>query len=148
MVEKMRGVLLAQHIRQALGQRDLELEVGLSNSIGLVSYYSRPTTPGHQVGWQLQGGQFRLAVATRADAHYSGRANRPAREAFVARQYAHHFDFDDLPHAGNVLGPTSARKEWLGYNPDFVYQYRPVLSHASWKQVIDLCAAAVHHCHR
>jgi hypothetical protein len=148
LVEKMRGVVLAQLIRRKLDREDLDLEVSLSNSIGLVPFYSRPLAHGHQVGWQLQGGQFRLAVATRQDARFFGRSKRPAREALVASEYAEHFSFDLLPRAGDVLGPPTARKPWLGYNPDFVYRYRPLLSEASWRQVVDLCSAGVLHSDR
>lgn len=148
LVEKLRGVMLAQLIRDDLNRPDLELEVGLSNSIGLVSYYSRPLARGHQVGWQLQGDQFRLAAATRLDTRYSGRGKRQAREDFVATEYADHFNFDALPDCAPYLGAHRARKEWLGYNPDFVYRYRPIVNDTSWEQVVALCAAAVRHSDR
>jgi hypothetical protein len=140
--------MLAQLIRDALSQPDIDLEVGLSNSIGLVSYYSRPLARGHQVGWQLQGDQFRLAAATRLHTRCSGRGKRQAREDFVATEYADHFNFDALPDCAPCLGAHRARKEWLGYNPDFVYRYRPIVKDASWEQVVELCAAAVRHSDR
>lgn len=146
LVEKMRGTLLAQEIRRMLNRPELALEVGLSNSIGLVSFYSPPLPHGgHQLGWQIQGTQFRLAVLTREDPRFSGAGNRAAREAFVARTYAEHFAFEALQGASHTLGAARARKEWLGYNPDFVYQYRPINDDASWGNVVALCADAVRH---
>ena len=41
-----------------------------------------------------------------------------------------------------VLLPGKSKKAWLGYNPDFVYRYRPISPDASWSQVEAMCVEA------
>ena len=86
-----------------------------------------PTADGDRVGWQLQGGQWRLAVISGS---HAGRTEelRAARHTYVADRYGTWFDFAPVTE---VVGPAAVpRAELAGdfnrYDPDFVYRYRPV----------------------
>lgn len=82
---------------------------------------------GDWLGWQYQGGQWRLVVIT---TQHMGAdpAARALRHAYVAERYADWFDFTPIPalsdRAVDAVPPTEARGEYNGYNPDFVYRYR------------------------
>jgi hypothetical protein len=82
---------------------------------------------GDRVGWQLQGGQWRLAVITSV---HTGRTDdlRALRHRYVAEHYSGWFDFTPVTDAA---GSTAIPKaEVLGdfnrFNPDFAYRYRLV----------------------
>lgn len=86
-----------------------------------------PTADGDRIGWQLQGGQWRLAVV--AGTHV-GRTDdvRALRHAYVADRYGSWFDFAPVVE---VLGAKPVPRAEVGgdfnrYDPDFVYRYRPV----------------------
>ena len=146
LVEKMRCELLAQRLRDEEG--DLRLDINLTNSVGSVTYFHTPLASGHQLGWQVQGPQFRLAAVTGADKRLSGPSKQAKRLEAVATAYRDYFDFAALAPSSDILGADRSRKDWLGYNPNFVYQYRPIQTGASWDDLVGLCEAATHHADR
>ena len=141
LVEKMRGNLIASHV---LGATSLAANAGLSNSLGLVEYFSGPIkgTRGHRRGWQMQGDQFRLAVSTGKAKKYSGEKKCEVRERLVESLYLEHFDFDALACGKSMLLQDKSTKGWVGYNPSFVYRFRPISHAASWSQIKALCVEA------
>jgi hypothetical protein len=130
---KLRAKSVAQRISQALdeaGIADTFVESGLTKSLPLLSWFhSIDRAPGAQVCWQLQDGQFRLALIT---PHLSGasEAERQARYDF-AKANEDLFDFvlldDILGTAGSAAKPLPRPENPLGFNrfdPDFVYRYK------------------------
>lgn len=96
------------------------------------------TGRGDEMGWQLQGRKWRLAVrvAESHPAHGSGAANAEARAEYVAKHYRGFFDL-------NALGLTdvSTKHEWLRFAPDFVYRYGLIPADTTVGQLADLAAA-------
>ena len=111
-----------------------------------MTYFHTPLASGHQLGWQVQGQQFRLAVVTGADKRLHGPSKQAKRIETVATAYRAYFDFAALN--SNTLGSDRSRKDWLGFNPNFVYQYRPIQTGATWDDLVSLCAAATRHADR
>ena len=144
LVEKMRCELLARQLKEVEG--DLRLDINLTNSVGSVTYFHTPLASGHQLGWQVQGQQFRLAAVTGADKRLHGPSKQAKRLETVATAYRDYFDFAALN--SNMLGADRSRKDWLGFNPNFVYQYRPIQTGATWDDLVSLCAAATRHADR
>jgi hypothetical protein len=77
-----------------------------------------------QIGWQMQEGQWRLAVRLRKGHPLHGRGSvvRGQREEYVAERYADWFDFT---RTNGILEPGPAdHGAYRGFEPDFVYLYR------------------------
>jgi hypothetical protein len=142
LVEKMRMSRLAQNITAGLQETTsadhASIEVGLSNTHGLISWFT-PGPRGRQFGWQVQSGQFRLVVVTGPKESVSRRGARLKREALVQREHLAYFDFEVPADLQGTLSGYSGKKEWLGYEPDFVYQYRPLTATTTWRQCADVC---------
>ncbi len=60
----------------------------------------------------------------------------------MASEHGDYFDFNNLSADRSVFGTDRSRKTWLGYEPESDYQYRPLLPHTSWKELVDLCVSA------
>jgi hypothetical protein len=88
-VQKMRCQRVAALVRQSLADqirdRDLRIKAGLTNAAGFVDAFTQ-TTP--SFGWQLQSGQFRLAMTVGRDHPGNGR-NASARAARFAEAERH-----------------------------------------------------------
>ena len=106
---------------------------GFSNGSAIYEWFL-PGPAGRLIGWQVQHGQFRLAVNTgENDPH-----PRAEQEALVAAQYASYFDFslpDDLCY---VFGQYAGRKQWLHYAPRFIYRYAPLAPDTTWNELLGL----------
>ncbi len=134
-VQKARASHVARELHRTVKNKawsDVHLGYGFTKGMSLLEGFCRQGTDGSNpsgdaLGWQLQGGQFRLAVIT---GQLRGPAYRTEREAYVAERYAKWFDFTPLD---TVSGPTEKRRinevrgghwNFQSYNPDFVYRYR------------------------
>jgi hypothetical protein len=110
-----------------------EAGTGYTNGSAIYQWFmSGPA--GRRIGWQVQHGQFRLAVILgEADPSLPSE-----QDELVARLYPSYFDFslaDDLRH---LLGQYSGRKMWLHYAPRFVYRYAPLSPDATWNDLLAL----------
>lgn len=109
-----------------LRDHNIRWEAGFTNGLPLVEAFL-DRGDGDWLGWQYQGGQWRLAVIA---TNHRGRTEdiRRARHAYVAEWYAAWFDFTPIRERTgrqvDSVGPTEARGAFNGYNPDFVYRYR------------------------
>jgi hypothetical protein len=134
-VQKARASCMARELRSAVAEKGwsgIRLSYGFTNGMSLLEGFCRQgmggsDPAGDELGWQLQGTQFRLAVITN---RFLGPAHREEREAYVAERYSGWFDFTPLEAVPGVTGETRAnevrggRWNFQGYNPDFVYRYR------------------------
>jgi hypothetical protein len=124
---KLRSYQLLGRIQHALGDvgARASLVAGYTNGSGLVEGFVS-VAPGEEVGWQLQGSQWRLAVrfAPGTPLHGRGAAMRGRREDYVREHYADHFDFDVVRDVGIALAGKPSRLEFLHFAPDFVYRRR------------------------
>lgn len=75
-----------------------------------------------EIGWQMQGAQWRLAVRVGAvdHGHGTGEANAERRATYVEDRYEPFFDLASL--GADVL-PVTSKKSWLNFAPGFVYRY-------------------------
>lgn len=135
-VQKARASHVARALRQQVVPKwaDIEVDHGFTNGRSLLQAFRRlPAEDGAEpdwIGWQLRGMQFRLAVMTGAVALRGGE-HRSARERYVLDKYAGWFDFGPLaevsgePSAARTAEVRGGRWAFQGYNPNFVYRYRP-----------------------
>jgi hypothetical protein len=99
---------------------------GFTNGNALVEWHAPPLPCGCRPGWQQQGRDFRLFVAT--DLHLGrGPELRRARENHVEAQHVQWFDWSRVDE---LIGATevACRPAGGGFNayaPDFVYQNKP-----------------------
>ena len=147
LVEKLRVSELAAMLIKQVGRHD-GISVGFSHTTGLLQY-SAVGSSGHRFGWQYQGGQMRLSIALGpTDDNPTWRDRRADRERLVRERFSDYFDFDTAGPAASVLAPYTGRGlDWLGYEPDFVYRYRPLRRGVTCNQVINLGAALCEHAH-
>lgn len=149
LVEKLRVLYLCDAVQQRAPEAPGHFGINLTNTTGVVDYgVSIPSKRRVKdlVGWQLQGGQFRLMVIVPAQTQLLGPKKRVAREEYVEGHCQDYFQFDQLPGSEMALKPRSWENgKWNGYNPDFVYRYWPVRDTATWAQVTDICAQGTHH---
>lgn len=134
LAEKLRATALAQRVARELGD-DVPITRSLSNTHGLIDQFV-PGPRGRHFGWQFQAGQLRLVVITAK----RDPSARPRREAIVESEHLDYFDFDRAG-AGH-LAPYAGKKPWLGYEPNFVYRYRPVAPAATWSECVQFCVGA------
>jgi hypothetical protein len=129
-LSKARARTLVNVLRQELGDtingQPVTWKSDFTRGNVLIEAFT-PAADGDRIGWQLQGGQWRLAVV--AGTH-GGRTDdvRAARHAYVADRYGSWFDFAPLVE---VVGPKPIPRAEAGgdfnrYDPDFVYRYRSV----------------------
>jgi hypothetical protein len=109
-----------------LPEAHIRWEALFSNAVPLVAAFL-DRGDGDWLGWQYQGGQWRVVVVT--DRHMgTDSATRTRRHTYVAERYADWFDFSAIPkligRPIDAVPPTETRGEYNGYNPDFVYRYR------------------------
>lgn len=92
----------------------------------LEGFYDVPDEPGVELGWQLQNGQFRLAIRS-TDVIYHSRSPTPDGQDLAARHHSH-FDFADLDPVLGTLGREAfpRDREVNGFTPDFIYRYKKV----------------------
>ena len=82
---------------------------------------------GDQIGWQLQGQQWRLAIKT---AVYVGETSelRDMRYDHAKQIYGDWFDFSEIPEligrSVSINSNLEKKGSYNGYKPDFVYRYR------------------------
>lgn len=144
LVEKLRIAGMASTI-EMLMRSSVTVEVGLSNTRGRMDFHAR-TGGGHYVGWQYQGGQMRLSVILDDDIDGPWRNRRAERERFVEQTFLDYFDFDVAESASRLLGEYSGRKKkWLGYEPDFIYRYKPVNPDVVVGDLVRLCVEFTGH---
>lgn len=144
LAEKIRvsrlGEMVSDRLRRTFGETAPEPGVGLSNTQGAMTWLvPMPNQRGRQLGWQYQGGQMRLVLITGPTG--TSASSRVKREEVADASFASFFDFAAIGGAA-VLGDYTGTKKWLGYSPDFVYRYRPVLPATSWHDLVELCVAA------
>lgn len=129
-LSKARARALLNTLRQQLGDvvggRIVQWKSDFTRGNVLLEAFV-PTASGDRIGWQLQGGQWRLAVITAAHVGRTEEA-RAQRHRYVADHYGDWFDFGPLTEvAGARNAPRSERAgEFNRYDPDFVYRYRLV----------------------
>ena len=106
---------------------------GFSNGYALHDWFLDDPS-GRLLGWQIQGNQFRLAViGGKADPHlHSG------LQTLVAELYESYFDFTLPDHLGNTLCRYRGKKQWLGYQPSFVYRYKELAPEITWSELLNL----------
>lgn len=123
-IARMRFSGLAQVIQAHFDQAK-SFEVG--GDRGALITYRRRLADRRGIGWQFQENQLRFYV-TIEDPALRGDAGRAAREAIVQAEHAGFFDHCDAEAilGSDLRAKSYAPKEWLGFNPDFVYRHRPV----------------------
>lgn len=132
-LSKLRALSVAQELTQALKEAAVELtevESGYSKGEPHLSWFAPiDAAPGARAGWQLQGGQFRLALVT-PHLHGKTAAKREDRFAF-ARANEGLFDFgaiDEILGTSEApLMPAPVPGKPLGFNrfdPNFTYRYK------------------------
>lgn len=114
------------HSHEALGDLPIRWEALYTNAAPLNAAFL-DKGDGDWLGWQYQGGQWRVVVIT--NQHYgTDPDSRARRHAYVAERYADWFDFAPVAsltgRSTAVIPRTEAAGGYLGYNPDFVYRYR------------------------
>ncbi len=114
------------HSRALLGDLPIRWEALYTNAAPLNAAFL-DKGDGDWLGWQYQGGQWRVVVITNRF-YGTDPDDRASRHAYVADRYAKWFDFEPLLElTGRPIDDvprTEAEGEYLGYNPDFVYRYR------------------------
>lgn len=143
LVEKLRMAGLAEAINERLGQ-DLPVKFGLSNTHGLAEVLL-PAPSGHIFGWQYQAGQLRLAVILHDGEGGPWKDRRADRDQYVQQHFSDFFDFTVLRAADTILGPYAGKMTWLGYEPAFVYKYRPIQPDLTADELADACAVLTTH---
>ncbi|MFD3458371.1 hypothetical protein ACFWVM_01560 [Nocardia fluminea] len=144
LVEKLQVSGLADLIRARVGA-DVGIGVGLSNTHGMADFSARGVS-GHRFGWQYQDGKLRLSVVLDDAVGGPWRNRRVDREVLVQNEFAEYFDFAAIPDVDDRLDPYSGRNlAWLGYEPDFVYRYRPIRPDTSFADLADMCAQLTDH---
>lgn len=134
-VQKARASCVARELRRSVAERGwsgIHVGYGFTNGTSLLEGFfpqgmGGKDPAGDELGWQLQGTQFRLAVKTGV---LQGRAHREEREDYVAERYSDWFDFKPLEAIAGIGGETlvdevlGGRWNYQSYNPNFVYRYR------------------------
>lgn len=149
---KLQAAAMVQRLHRYEAFDGRDFEVGVSNTHALMSFFGSPMAPAHssrkhhQLGWQFQGEQFRLAVAVRKDSRLRGKSDKLklAREEYARTHYDDYLDFQDAPAGIDLRGPKNPYR-FRHYNPDFVYQYRKVRPDITWGEVEELCVWATQH---
>lgn len=137
---KSRARQTADLVDQAASDR---LDPGLTdsgfNGQALVEWKTSPQACGCSLGWQLQGGDFRLFVASTLN-HGTSAELRESRSAHAWKAHREWFDWTrvdgvlggavtaDLPREPRKLNP---------YAPDFVYRYKRLPS-ITVQQLVDV----------
>jgi len=139
---KLRAHQLLHRITDALGSDAgrFALASGYTNGSALLEGFVTLNDE-DEVGWQLQGNQWRLAVRMRKDTPLYGRgeALRKGREDRVRQRYIGHMDFSLLDEWGLTTAGGEGRRKFLHFAPDFVYQRR-ILVDPTVGQLVELAA--------
>jgi hypothetical protein len=109
------------------------VNAGFSNGFA-INDWSMDGPAGRRFGWQIQGAQFRLVVLT-------GKGDpraRAEREALVGELYESYFDFTPPDHLSHALGRYAGKKQWLGYEPNFVYRFALLQPETTWHDLLGL----------
>jgi hypothetical protein len=138
LVERVRAGRFAEQATKSLRDRFGgvgPVTTGFSNGYALHDWFLE-VEGGRLLGWQIQGGAFRLAVigGTR-DPHV-----KAGLEALVADLYEPYFDFTPPEHLSHVLSRYRGKKQWLGYKPSFVYRYAEITPATTWRELLELVA--------
>lgn len=129
--EKLRTRTIAYRLADYLALDDLDgsqVRDGYMRSWPLLEWFTDVPGTSDQLGWQLQEGQWRLAVRLKEGHDHYGRGAdaRARREAYVAERYATWFDFTDADEILGTSGPVDPSPgSFRAFAPDFVYLYRP-----------------------
>jgi hypothetical protein len=135
-VEKVRAGRFAEIVTKALATtlgETVPVETGFSNGSGIIQSFV-PDPAGRRIGWQVQGGTFRLAVITEEQ----DRRHLAKQVALVADQYEQYFDFALPDYLAHLLGPYTGRKLWHSFAPSFVYRHRPLAPGITWRELLSL----------
>ncbi|MGW5456238.1 PD-(D/E)XK nuclease family protein [Nocardia sp. NPDC003979] len=144
LVEKLRISGLSTLIAAEVGS-EVGVGVGFSNTHGKVEFSTEGLSK-HRFGWQYQGGQLRISVVLSDTAGGPWKGRRTAREHLVQKNFGDYFDFEVVTDADHRLGQYSGRNlPWLGYEPDFVYRYRPIQPHTSYVELAEMCTRLTYH---
>jgi len=146
-MEKLRAESVAQRVRQTLPEEmnGIPVKSGFAHGAPLLDWFCPVNlAPDARAGWQLQDGQFRLALIL---PHLAGTSEQKIRDRFqFAKMNENLFDFsyldEHLDTAGKSTLPPS--NKFGRYNPAFVYRYKKV----SNLTVIQLKKAAYAVAHR
>lgn len=136
LVEKVRAGRFTE-----LATRKLTAELGAVGPVvsgfsnGSANYdWFIPVPDDRLIGWQIQGGTFRLAViAGKGDPRVNA-----GLEALVAKLYEPYFDFTLPDHLLSTLGRYRGKRQWLGYKPSFVYRYKELTPEVTWRDLLNL----------
>jgi hypothetical protein len=133
---KMQMSRCAEMVSSSLGRSldpRAQVVASLTNGRGLVEWFTHGTQARH-FGWQAQGRQFRLVgIAGGQDPK-----TRQGREQVMLDQHLDYFDFSLPVDFEDLLLPYHGKKDWLGFEPDFVYRYSFLRPDISWRQFIDI----------
>jgi hypothetical protein len=136
LVEKVRAGRFAEvatlALRNEVGDAGA-VSSGLTNGSALNDWFV-PGPEGRLFGWQVQGGQFRLAVITGPN---DPRVRRD-REALVKELYEPYFDFTPPEGLVHTLSGYTGKKEWLGFEPAFVYRGASLAPETTWRELLGL----------
>jgi hypothetical protein len=136
LVERVRtgrfAELATRELTTALGEVG-QVGAGFSNGSGIYEWFI-PGPAGRRIGWQIQGGAFRLAVIGGSrDPHV-----KAGLEALVSEQYESYFDFTAPDRLLHTLSRYRGKKQWLGYKPSFVYRYAELAPATTWRELLEL----------
>jgi hypothetical protein len=109
--------------RAQKGTLPVQFKADFTNGQTLIEGFVEVPRLGDQVGWQLQGTQFRRAVIV-GPGHGRGRdpGDRARREEYVRARYPEWFNFGEVARELGVAEPIRPY-QFLGFKPAFVYQY-------------------------
>lgn len=145
LVRKAQAAQLAGMISAALGGRSsgyaTRVKAGMTNSTALIEHFLPLRTGanyGRQIGWQVQNGQFRLAVIGRKGDKTKAVVDN---ESELAKAVEGFIDFSSATLRGEQLpDKPGKRKTWCSYGSQFAYQYKALPDDITPVELVDLCA--------
>jgi hypothetical protein len=122
-MQKFRTFAMRLRVEEALNAADIvvdEVESGFRNATPLLSVKVATADEG-QIGWQLQGGQWRRFVIVPPKHGGRGDLAREKRSAYVQSQHAAWLNF----HTEQEIGPFAPAPDaaFKHFAPDFAYNY-------------------------
>ncbi|WP_186629024.1 PD-(D/E)XK nuclease family protein [Rhodococcus sp. BP22] len=140
LVEKYRISALSRMIQLEVGQKEIGL--GLTNTHAIAGYFVT-TSDGHAVGWQYQAGKLRLAIQLDVDSPEQWRGKVNEREAAADAIGAKIFDNDELRALTVALTPYGGKRNWLVFQPNFLYKYSSVTENTTYSELAEICIALI-----
>ena len=131
---KVRASSIEERVRKALraaGVAKTEIESNLTNGMPLNSwFFPVGNASDWEAGWQVQNGQFRLAirVMTKESGFWGPSEEKIKKRENFAKDHEELFDFSYLDKLLGTVGSATQpnNKQFLRYNPNFVYRYKKV----------------------